>query len=253
MIFICDKCKREFVSKRSLSNHKRYCTGEGYIPNRLKPRNIQKYFQCECGKTFTNRDSYGAHCSHCKIHHKENNLSENRKKRNSMCWEKFSEEEIKQFYKKSGKTHSRKFKTGELIPSFTNRKHNEETKRKLREATIKYLQETVNFQGPRYSKRACEFLDILNEKFNWHLQHALNGGELNVDGYFVDGYDKNLNLVVEYDERYHYDDIERNILKERDLKRQQYIIERLHCKFYRYNSVTHQFYDAINSNIIFED
>ena len=170
-----------------------------------------------------------------------------------MCWEKLSDEEIKQIHKKSGKTLSKRIKNGEIKASFTNRKHNEETKRKMRQSTIKYLQETVNFQGPRYSKRACEFLDTLNEKFNWHLQHALNGGELNVDGYFVDGYDKNLNLVVEYDERYHYDDIERNILKERDSKRQQYIIERLHCKFYRYNSVTHQFYDAINCNIIFED
>lgn len=54
-------------------------------------------------------------------------------------------------------------------------------------------------------------------------------------GYWLDAYDKEQNIVVEYDEPRHYIDIENNILCEKDLKRQQEIINHLHCEFWRYN------------------
>ena len=42
------------------------------------------------------------------------------------------------------------------------------------------------------------------------------------------------NIIFEYDEPYHYIDIENNILREKDLNRQKFLIDTLHCKFYRY-------------------
>ena len=33
----------------------------------------------------------------------------------------------------------------------------------------------------------------------------------------------------------HYEDIEHNILREKDLKRQREIIKHLHCEYWRYN------------------
>jgi hypothetical protein len=44
--------------------------------------------------------------------------------------------------------------------------------------------------------------------------------------------------VVEYDESAHYDDVWNNILREKDLNRQQEIIEHLHCEYWRYNETT---------------
>ena len=51
-------------------------------------------------------------------------------------------------------------------------------------------------------------------------------------GYFVDYYEPNLNIVVEYDEPRHY---KQNILKEEDVKRMNEIISYLGCQFWRYN------------------
>ena len=62
-----------------------------------------------------------------------------------------------------------------------------------------------------------------------------NGGEFKICGYFVDGYDKDLNIVFEYDEPKHYIDIENNLLKDKDIQRQNIIINKLNCSFWRYN------------------
>jgi len=51
------------------------------------------------------------------------------------------------------------------------------------------------------------------------LQHAENGGEFEVAGYYLDGYDKNLNIAFEYDEPGHYEDVINNILNKRDIER----------------------------------
>lgn len=51
----------------------------------------------------------------------------------------------------------------------------------------------------------------------------------------MDGYDSTLNIVFEYDEPRHYKDVNNNILTDKDIERQNYIIEKLGCEFYRYN------------------
>jgi len=57
------------------------------------------------------------------------------------------------------------------------------------------------------------------------LQHAENGGEFRVCGYFVDGYSPSKNVVIEYYEPFHKKQVER------DKRRKQEIIEELDCKF----------------------
>ena len=84
-------------------------------------------------------------------------------------------------------------------------------------------------------------------KKGWSLQHAENRGEICVGGYFLDGYDKDLNIVFEYDEPKHYKDIQNNILKDKDIQRQQNIIEKLHCEFWRYNEAIDLLY-KVNPN-----
>ena len=74
------------------------------------------------------------------------------------------------------------------------------------------------------------------------MQHELNGGEIQLIGYSLDAYDKERNIVVEYDEARHYD-VDNN-LKYKDIIRQNNIIKYLQCKFFRYNERIQLFYEV---------
>jgi len=123
--------------------------------------------------------------------------------------------------------------------------HTEKTKYKLRIATINDLRKKGIEPGKHnYNPKACKFIDKLNEEKKLNFQHALNGGEIELYGYFVDGYDKEKNVVFEYDESHHYDAF--GNLKEKDIRRQQRIIESLNpSQFMRYNEEKQNLYDVI--------
>ena len=54
------------------------------------------------------------------------------------------------------------------------------------------------------------------------------GGEIQLYGYFVDGYDKERNIIFEYDEKKHYKS--NGNLNNKDIYRQNLIIERYQPK-----------------------
>lgn len=114
--------------------------------------------------------------------------------------------------------------------AFGGRTHTNETKRKMRLAAIKRLQNrvTTGFR-PNYNKRACDYFNDLMIKTNTHIIHTENGGEFHIPslGYWVDGYDKQNNIVYEVYERRHFRT--RNVKK--DMIRQLAIINELHCDF----------------------
>jgi len=95
------------------------------------------------------------------------------------------------------------------------------------------IRKPTYLDNPNYNPKACNYFNKLNEENGWNLQHASNGGEIKVVYYFVDAYDKDRNIVVEYDEPCHkyYD-------KQKDAKRQVDIINELQCDFYRYDEAT---------------
>ena len=97
---------------------------------------------------------------------------------------------------------------------------------------------------PSFNPRACKYFDQLNQEKGWNLQHALNGGELKCLGYWMDAYDKQRNIVVEYDEPYH----NWKSIKKSDSKRQHTIFNILHCDFYRYNEKTKQLLQVHSRN-----
>ena len=80
-------------------------------------------------------------------------------------------------------------------------------------------------------------MDEYGKQNGYNFQHAMNGGEYHVKGmrYFLDGYDKEKNVVFEYDEKKHYT---RGNLKEKDIRRMNEIKNHLKCKFLRYNEKT---------------
>jgi hypothetical protein len=79
---------------------------------------------------------------------------------------------------------------------------------------------------------ACEYFDRLSKERGWNLTHARNGGEHVVLGYFLDAYDAKRNIVVEYDEDYHFVG---GKLRQEDIDRMNKIRHTLGCRFFRYD------------------
>jgi len=107
------------------------------------------------------------------------------------------------------------------------------TKRRI--SAIKIV-ERNKFNGnqisPAYNPVACKMFDNISKNKNIHIQHAMNGGEYYIKelGYWVDGYDKDNNVVYEYDEKYHFKD---GKLKIKNIERQLEIEHLLKCQFIR--------------------
>ena len=83
---------------------------------------------------------------------------------------------------------------------------------------------------------ACNYFDFLNMYCGYNGNHALYHGEFIICGYHLDYYDKNLNIVIEWDEDNHYN--KDGTLIEKDIRRQREIIENLNCEFYRIKQKT---------------
>jgi very-short-patch-repair endonuclease len=101
----------------------------------------------------------------------------------------------------------------------------EETKLKLRNAQINYIKNTQNFRGPNVGKFEKLILDIIQNKIGFSIKRGFY-----INGYFLDGYCQELNLAIEIDEEYHY---RNNILRQKDIEKQNNIIKSLNCSFLR--------------------
>jgi hypothetical protein len=89
--------------------------------------------------------------------------------------------------------------------------------------------------SPKSNPIACKFMDEWGNDHGYVFQHAMNGGEVFIKplGYWVDGYDRDKNVVFEYDEPLHF--YKNGELKEKDVRRMNEIKEVVGCKFIRYN------------------
>jgi len=84
---------------------------------------------------------------------------------------------------------------------------------------------------PGFNRNACELFDEINIEMGWNGKHALNGGEFSILGYWVDYYEPDLNIVIEFNEKYHNNTKQKLKDEERKIK----IINELNCKFYNIN------------------
>ncbi len=115
--------------------------------------------------------------------------------------------------------------------------YTDEQLKKMRVAAISRIEE-AKFNGgqmmPNYNPTAIPIMEHTATEWGiTDLQHAENGGEFHIKelGYFVDGYSKEKNIVIEYDENYHFSEKQKN----KDRQRQDMIGEALKCKFVRIN------------------
>jgi hypothetical protein len=92
----------------------------------------------------------------------------------------------------------------------------------LREKRINYLKEIGVITGPNIGRYEKPILDHLEVCFTYPIfrQYFING-------YFLDGYCPILNLVIEIDEHFHYQNTERDLLREQQIK------NALNCRFLR--------------------
>ena len=81
---------------------------------------------------------------------------------------------------------------------------------------------------PGYNPKSILIIEQYGKEHGYNFQHAENGGEYYIKelGYFVDGYDKEKNVVVEYYEKFH---IKRN---KKDITRMNNIMNELGCDFH---------------------
>lgn len=257
--FICKHCGKEFDNKYKLSGHSTFCKKNPKYEHNLETleenrKNIknskgfsiineEKICYCKfCGKECKSLGALDSHERLCK--HNPNGYESPLKKYTQyghVPWNKGKTMLDDERILKATRTRKEHILNGEI--KIESRPHTEESKEKIRKKLIEYIKNNGNGEfGQHYSIKGCEYIDNLNKHLGWQLKHAKNGGEKEVCGYFLDGYDENLNIAFEYDEPYHYKDVYNNILNEKDIKRQNLIIERLHCDFYRYNEKMNLFY-----------
>lgn len=129
---------------------------------------------------------------------------------------------------------------------FVGKKHSDLAKERIR---ILKLERVKMLGGNRtYNPTACKFIDDFGKKNGYNFQHAMNGGEVMVSGYSLDGYDKEKNVVFEYDEPRH----QHSSHKQKDIIRQKRIINKINpTTFLRYDEKTGKLYDVIISKNVF--
>jgi hypothetical protein len=117
------------------------------------------------------------------------------------------------------------------------RKHKKESIDKMRNTQIlrRARKGLSNKFKPNFNLDACIIFDMIAKMTNTYIMHGMNGGEYNITelGYWVDGYDKENNIVYEFDEPRHFN--KDGALNERDVVRQKNIEDYLHCTFIRLN------------------
>lgn len=124
-------------------------------------------------------------------------------------------------------------------------KHKEDSKIKMRTSSIKYIKSCKTQNHVRYSKKACEFFDKVNNTFDINIQHAENNKEFFIKElrFWVDGYEKEKNIVFEWNEMSHYFD---GKLTNKHKIRQNKIKKFLKCKFVNINEKTFNEKNMIN-------
>lgn len=224
--FCSEHCRRSFCGKK--------CT---HFPTRedlLKRKGMCTSgsskrtggWKCEhCNLVFETRVEYRKHCKEVKHP-------------NRRGWSKGLTAQTNASIAKQVKTYKARLSEGKIVPANRGRRMSETAKENMRKGRVKYLTSVLGAK-PNYNKNSIPVLERIAEEHGWHIQHAENGGEFYTGiGYFVDAYDKEKNVVLEYDEPRHYVDKENNILREKDLIRQRRIIEHLHCEYWRFNEKT---------------
>ncbi len=177
-------------------------------------------------------------CRNCSMFGKNNSMYGKRKEETGM-WNKQHSKEACIKMGKSKRNIPRSIETKLKISKSTKgiKKQSEEAKQKIGKAVRIRIRKTLEknlLNGhqivPFFNSNACKIIEEYGKKNKYDFQHAMNGGEICIDGYYPDGLDKEKKTIIEVDEKHHFD-INGN-LREKDIRKQQYL-ENLGYKFIR--------------------
>lgn len=125
----------------------------------------------------------------------------------------------------SGKNNPmKKFEVVEKVVKKTKgQKRTSESKKKMRLSRIKVIQKQHGQVFPTYNFGACEFFKQFDIDFKTRGRYGTDGEEYYIKelGYWLDYINFDLNLIVEWDEEFHYN--ADGSLKEKDIQRQKEI------------------------------
>ena len=219
----CLTCNKEFELKSNGISHssRKYCSRDCASRSQLKYKDRTFSASCElCGKItkYSSRENY------------RRRIRENTKLCNGCS--RIGQHRTSAQCKKISKATKVKMKNPIIWSKFMKVMQSKSHREKKRISFSKQIKATGN--NVPYNIDACEFFDALNEFMGWCGQHATNGGEMCVGGFWVDYYEPTQNLVIEWDEKHH------KYLKKKkqDEYRQKYIIKKLNCEFYRIDEET---------------
>lgn len=181
-LYKCE-CGREFKSSTSLNSHFRFC--KIHIPiDKTISNSIYKIsenlYKCECGKEFNNYQSLNAHLSHCKIHcnlfGREVKLRPHEINHTMCGWEKFSDEEKHIIYDKVKQTLKSKYKSGDLVPYWSNDNFDKTESRKKLSNSISKLRE----EGKTYCRGSMGYYNGIHCDSSWELAYLIYCLEHNI-------------------------------------------------------------------------
>jgi hypothetical protein len=254
----CKICQKEIQNPNGFGNHiKQFHKIEikEYYDFYLKKENDGKCKHCMKETTFLSViNGYRIHCSKsCSKHYQNTTRNPYIMKEGHEAWNKgkpMSETYYKNFclaMKKANTGRSPWNKGIKMSTEFkeqwikimwekTWKKHTPETVAKMRINMVNKLNLLCKDFHPPYNKNGCMYFEQMMKDSNIFIQHAENFGEFHIKelGYWVDGYDKENNVVYEWDEKWHYKD---NLLRDKDLKRQREIEKLLGCTFIRIKEI----------------
>lgn len=136
---------------------------------------------------------------------------------------------------------------------FKGKSHHDASKKKQRISALKRI-ESTKFNGtpvvPNCNPKESEYFKKIESEMGLDGIYVGKSGkqyQIKSLGYFPDFYDPIKNVIIEYDEKHHYIDVYNNVLRDKDVKRQNEIVKLLQCKFYRYNEKLDKLYEITAS------
>jgi hypothetical protein len=113
---------------------------------------------------------------------------------------------IQKFHEDSIRYDNHIKKLSEAMINFYNTDHGVELRIKLRKRLTDKLHLNSNVGlKPSFNSKACKIIEDYGIENGYNFQHAENGGEYYIKelGYWVDGYDEEQNVVIEFNEKRH--------------------------------------------------
>lgn len=227
----CPNCNRKIIyrnvrSFRAAEDAKQVCRPCSQIKNR---RAYPMSRPCpRCGKLLTYKDKTSCYkaenkktvCGSCRSSLQMQNPETRRKRIESI-------KKVEHTW--NHKVAATRKKNGTYVVS-------EEQKEKLRIINIERKIQDGTLSWPNYNRTACDLFWKLEEDLGWNGYYATKNNEKRIGRYWVDYYEPRINVVIEFDEPYHFDKC--GNLKQRDIDRQRWIENRIGCNFFRINQST---------------